>query len=180
MTGFERYVSDIQAVSGLILALLTGVMVYATVHYARLSAASLRLAREQFEREWTPHVHVQVLPWEQGRAQLVVTNLGRASVLLLSYEMSARGILVQPLVLETPLRAGEAFKRDITRDITGTVRDQWDDIMSFRVRYVHLEQNLVSDDVHCSVRVEDGLIRHLDAIPVRALIETAKNAGVQI
>ena len=58
------------------------VLVRATLRYTESSDRSLSLAREQFEREWAPELHIKLERLSAREAKLYATNLAKISVLM--------------------------------------------------------------------------------------------------
>jgi len=52
------------------------------LRYVEATDKSLALAREEFEREWTPDLHVKLERVSPTEARIIVTNLAKTSVLL--------------------------------------------------------------------------------------------------
>lgn len=85
---------------------LSIVLARATLRYAEASDKSLALAREEFERQWSPELHIKLEKLASGEVQIVVTNLARISVLLQIVQLrrltmatpSMRSFLNEPLV----------------------------------------------------------------------------------
>lgn len=85
---------------------LSIVLARATLRYAEASDKSLALAREEFERQWSPELHIKLERAASGEVKIVVTNLARISVLLQIVQLrrlsmatpSMRSFLNEPLV----------------------------------------------------------------------------------
>src|SRR2546423_2631124 len=74
-----EYIPLIATVATTVLSL---VLARATLRYAEASDRSLALAREEFEREWSPELHIKLERLSSSDARIVVTNLAKISVLL--------------------------------------------------------------------------------------------------
>ena len=57
------------------------ILARATLRYVEATDKGLALAREEFEREWSPELHIKLERISPSEARIVVTNLGRTSVL---------------------------------------------------------------------------------------------------
>src|SRR5262245_18069466 len=66
----------------LVTTFLSVVLARATLRCAKAADHGLELSREQFEREWAPELHVRLERASTADARIVLTNLGRAPVLL--------------------------------------------------------------------------------------------------
>ena len=81
----SRNAAGFQALSAILVAIFTLALVVITRRYARIAERSLKLAKQQYEREWSPDVRVQVLESDTRKdiyPQLVVSNLSRAAALV--------------------------------------------------------------------------------------------------
>src|SRR5215475_7701162 len=58
------------------------VLARATLRYVEATEKGLALAREEFEREWSPELHLKLERTSATDARIVVTNLAKLSVLL--------------------------------------------------------------------------------------------------
>src|SRR5207302_9744504 len=58
------------------------ILARATLRYVEATDKGLALAREEFEREWTPDLHVKLERVSPTEARIIVTNLAKTSVLL--------------------------------------------------------------------------------------------------
>lgn len=79
----------IQASAAVVTVFVTVWLVRITRGYAQTAQNALTMSREQFElygtqfdREWSPDVHVQAVKSEGSSAELEVTNLGRTAVVI--------------------------------------------------------------------------------------------------
>src|SRR5205807_119494 len=99
-------INYIPVIATVITSVLSLVLARATLRYAEATDKSLALAREEFEREWSPELHIKLERLSANDARIVVTNLAKISVLLqlvqwrkLSHAVSSlRWFLNEPLV----------------------------------------------------------------------------------
>ena len=105
---FNLIVAYIPLVATVTTTILSIVLARATLRYAEASDKSLALAREEFERQWSPELHIKLEKTSSRQARIVVTNLAKISVLLQMVQLrrlamgvpSLRTILNEPLRLE--------------------------------------------------------------------------------
>lgn len=114
--------ATIQAVSAVIVAVFTVVLVAATVWYARTAKNLLRLSHEQFERDWRPDLRIADMQ-RIGEAQvyLKVANLAKPAALVKELRIGSggrtqqgtppQGVLNFPLILLVP--GGQIYEGDI-------------------------------------------------------------------
>ena len=103
---FTLILEYIPLVATVATTILSMVLARATLRYAEASDKSLALAREEFERQWSPELHIKLEKVAARQSKLVVTNLARISVLLQMVQLrrlsmatpSLRSFLNEPLV----------------------------------------------------------------------------------
>ena len=75
-------VNYIPLVATVVTCVLSVILARATLRYAEATDKSLALAREEFEREWSPELHIKLERLSASETRIVVTNLAKISVLL--------------------------------------------------------------------------------------------------
>src|SRR5213594_2517914 len=94
---FTLIVAYIPLVSTVATTILSIVLARATLRYAEASDKSLALAREEFERQWSPELHVKLEKLSNRQTRVVITNLGRISVLLQMVQLRQLSMAVPAL-----------------------------------------------------------------------------------
>src|SRR5437667_11598074 len=79
---FQLVVAYIPLLATVTTTILSIVLARATLRYAETTDKSLALAREEFERQWSPELHIKLEMQSSRKTTIVVTNLARISVLL--------------------------------------------------------------------------------------------------
>lgn len=79
---FSLLINYVPLVATIVTCILSIVLARATLRYAETTDHSLALAREEFEREWSPELHIKLERVSDTEARIVVTNLAKISVLL--------------------------------------------------------------------------------------------------
>jgi hypothetical protein len=79
---FSTLMSYIPVIATIVTTFFSIVLARATLRYVESTDKGLALAREEFEREWNPDLHIKMERVSNTEAQLIVTNLGKTSVLL--------------------------------------------------------------------------------------------------
>ncbi|MGE5724435.1 MAG: hypothetical protein ACM34G_04620 [Acidobacteriota bacterium] len=78
----QTVLSLIPLLATIVTTLVTVILARATLRYAAATDKSLELAREQFEREWAPELHIHIERVSEEDASINITNLAKSSVLL--------------------------------------------------------------------------------------------------
>src|ERR1700751_2853415 len=98
-------IAYIPLIGTVVTTVLSLVLARATLRYVEASDKSLALAREEFDRQWSPELHIKIEAISGRNARIVVTNLARISVLLQTVQVrkltmgvpSLRYLLNEPL-----------------------------------------------------------------------------------
>ena len=75
-------ISYIPIIATIMTTLFSVILARATLRYVEATDKGLALAREEFEREWNPDLHIKLERISPTEARIVVTNLAKTSVLL--------------------------------------------------------------------------------------------------
>jgi hypothetical protein len=78
----QSVINLIPLVATVVTTLVTVILARATLRYSSATDKSLELAREQFEREWAPELHIHIERLSEEDAKIIITNLAKSSVLL--------------------------------------------------------------------------------------------------
>lgn len=79
---WQTVIGFVPLLATIVTTLVTVILARATLRYAAATDKSLDLAREQFEREWAPELHIHIERVSEEDASIIVTNLAKSSVLL--------------------------------------------------------------------------------------------------
>ena len=79
---FSTLISYIPVIATIVTTFFSIVLARATLRYVEATDRSLELAREEFEREWNPDLHIKMERLSPSEARIIVTNLAKPSVLL--------------------------------------------------------------------------------------------------
>ncbi len=79
---FSTLVSYIPVIATVVTTFFSVILARATLRYVEATDRHLELAREEFEREWNPDLHIKMERISNTEAQIIVTNLAKTSVLL--------------------------------------------------------------------------------------------------
>lgn len=176
----------IQAIAAVAIACLTGVLVWATLRYARAADKSLQLSKEQLDREWRPHLHVEVRKTKEGDAMMFVTNLAKPSVLVKTLRIRIDETGQYPATihpLNIPLLGGHGDKKNIARDLVEELQfrglvptilqpsHQWRGAMSVSLVFESAGTYPETKWVGFVVTVRHNAIAELD--PIRDVLATA-------
>src|SRR2546430_13308600 len=84
---FTTLISYIPVIATLVTCFFSVILARATLRYVEATDKGLALAREEFEREWSPELHLKLEKVSASEARIIVTNLAKTSVLLQMLQM---------------------------------------------------------------------------------------------
>ena len=79
---FSTLISYIPVIATIVTTFFSVVLARATLRYVEATDRHLEIAREEFEREWNPDLHIKMERLSPTEARIIVTNLAKTSVLL--------------------------------------------------------------------------------------------------
>jgi hypothetical protein len=93
------------------------ILARATLRYVEAIDKGLALAREEFEREWSPELHIKLERICPSEARIVVTHLGRTSVLLQIIQLRklTHAVPSERWFLNDPLVGGMTWTNNISK-----------------------------------------------------------------
>jgi hypothetical protein len=116
---------------------LSMVLARATLRYAETTDKSLALAREEFERQWSPELHIKLEMISSRKTNIVVTNLARISVLLQMVQVRRLDMGVPALrsFLNEPLVGGSTWTEELGRHLFDCVGDDYNGQIAVSVTF---------------------------------------------
>jgi hypothetical protein len=114
---FSTLVSYVPVLATVITCFFSVVLARATLRYVEATDRGLALAREEFEREWSPELHIKLERVGPSEARFVVTNLAKISVLLQMIQLRrlTHAVPADRWFLNDPLVGGMSWKEDTTK-----------------------------------------------------------------
>src|ERR1043166_1583995 len=117
--------------------ILSIVLARATLRYAETTDKSLALAREEFERQWSPELHIKLEMISSRKTNIVVTNLARISVLLQVVQLRRLDMGVPALrsLLNEPLVGGCTWTDELGKDLFTCTGDDYQGQMAASITF---------------------------------------------
>ena len=111
----QTVVTFIPLLATIVTTLVTVILARATLRYAAATDKSLDLAREQFEREWAPELHIHIERLSEEDAKIIITNLAKSSVLLQLVQVRKihDAVPFAKYPLNHPLVGGRSWMEDV-------------------------------------------------------------------
>src|ERR1700746_682765 len=118
---FTTLLSYIPVIATIVTTFFSVILARATLRYVEATDKGLALAREEFEREWTPDLHIKLERVSSDEAHVIVTNLGKTSLLLqlLQLRKLSHATPFERCRLNDPLVGGMTWTQEMGKRIVG-------------------------------------------------------------
>jgi hypothetical protein len=163
-------INYIPVVATVVTCILSLVLARATLRYSEATDKSLQLAREEFEREWMPELHVKLQRKSAAEVDAVVTNLAKASVLLqlLQIRKLSHAGASERFVLNEPLVGGMTWTDNIGHRLTAAVGSEFEGPIAAAVTFYAAGRMFRTDWFRFELLVHNGSILRLEATALPA------------
>jgi hypothetical protein len=167
---FNLIVAYIPLVATVATTILSLVLARATLRYAEASDKSLALAREEFERQWSPELHVKLEKVSSRQTNIVVTNLARISVLLQMVQLRQLSMAVPSLrsFLNEPLVGGSTWTNELGKHLFACTGDDYEGQIAASVTFYASGRMYRTDWFRFQVHASHGEILRLDPVNMAA------------
>lgn len=167
---FTLIVEYIPLIATVTTTILSIVLARATLRYAEASDKSLALAREEFERQWSPELHIKMEMVSSRQAQIVVTNLARISVLLQMVQLRrlAMGVPSLRSFLNEPLVGGSTWTSEVGKHLFSCTGDDYEGQIATCITFYASGRMYRTDWFRFQVQISHGEILRLDPVNIAA------------
>ncbi|MBZ5599366.1 MAG: hypothetical protein LAN83_13715 [Acidobacteriia bacterium] len=167
---FTLIVAYIPLIATVATTILSLVLARATLRYAEASDKSLALAREEFERQWAPELHIKLEKLSSGQANIVVTNLARISVLLQMVQLRrlAMGVPSLRSFLNEPLVGGSTWTNELGNHLFACTGDDYEGQIATTITFYASGRMYRTDWFRFQIQVSHGEILRLDPVNIAA------------
>lgn len=159
------------------------VLARATLRYVEATDKSLALAHEEFEREWSPELHLKFERVSPNENHIIVTNLARQSVLLQLLQVRRVNLLVpfERCVLNEPLVGGMTWTQEMGKRIVTCTGEDFEGEIAACMTFFASGRMYRTDWFRFRIEVDCGRIRRLDPsnIPARRVRILTNRHGVE-
>ena len=167
----STFITYIPVLATVVTCCFSVVLARATLRYVEATDKSLALAREEFEREWSPELHLKFERVSATETRIIVTNLAKLSVLLQLLQIRKVHLLVpfERCVLNDPLVGGMTWTQDMGKRIITCTGADFEGEIAACMTFFASGRMFRTDWFRFHVQVERGRILRLDAsnIPAR-------------
>ena len=165
-TTVTNVINYIPVVATVVTSVLSFVLARATLRYVQATDKSLALAREEFEREWSPELHIKLRRLSATDVEIIVTNLAKASVLLqvLQFRNLSTSVPFERLVLNDPLIGGMTWTESVSKRIATMTGHEFEGVMDASVTFFAAGRMYRTDWFRFNVLVHNGHFLRVDAV----------------
>lgn len=180
---FTAFIAYIPVLATIVTCYFSVVLARATLRYVAATDKGLALAREEFEREWSPELHLKLERITPTEARIVVTNLAKLSVLLQLLQIRKITFLVpfERCVLNDPLVGGMTWTQDVGKRLIACSGDDFQGQIAASMTFFASGRMFRTDWFRFHITVERGRILRLDPsnIPARRVRVLTNREGAE-
>ena len=161
---FTTLISYIPVLATIVTTFFSIVLARATLRYVEATDKGLALAREEFEREWTPDLHIKLERVSSEEARVIVTNLAKASVLLqlLQLRKLSHAMPFERCRLNDPLVGGMTWSQDMGKRIVACTGYEFEGAIAASVTFYAAGRMYRTDWFRAQINVREGRIVGLE------------------
>ena len=161
---FSTLISYIPIVATVVTCFFSVVLARATLRYVEATDKGLALAREEFEREWSPDLHIKLERVSATEARVIVTNLAKSSVLLqlLQLRKLSHATPFERCRLNDPLVGGMTWTQEMGRRILACTGAEFEGPIAASMTFYAAGRMFRTDWFRSQIQVRDGRIVKLE------------------
>ena len=163
-------ISYIPVMATVVTCFFSVILARATLRYVEATDKGLALAREEFEREWSPELHIKLERISPSEARIVVTNLGRTSVLLQMIQLRklTHAVPSERWFLNDPLVGGMAWTNNISKRLLACTDEDFEGQVAAAMTFYASGRMFRTDWFRFYIQVNNGQILRLKPTNVPA------------
>src|ERR1700684_319872 len=161
---FATLMSHIPVIATLVTTFVSVILARATLRYVEATDKGLALAREEFEREWTPDLHIKLERVSATEAKVIVTNLAKSSVLLqlLQLRRLSHAMPFERCRLNDPLVGGMTWTQEMGKRILACTDTDFEGPIAASITFYAAGRMFRTDWFRSHIEVRDGRIVSLE------------------
>lgn len=161
---FTTLISYIPVIATIVTTFFSIVLARATLRYVEATDRSLELAREEFEREWNPDLHIKMERVSPAEARVIVTNLAKTSVLLqlLQLRMLSHATPFERFRLNDPLVGGMTWTQEMGKRLIACTGLEFEGPIAVAMTFYAAGRMYRTDWFRSQIVVRDGHIVSLE------------------
>jgi hypothetical protein len=161
---FTTLMSYVPIIATILTTYFSIILARATMRYVESTDKSLALAREEFEREWSPDLHIKIERVSATEAKIIVTNLAKTSVLLqlLQLRKLSHAMPFERCRLNDPLVGGMTWTQEMGRRILACTGHEFEGPVAVSATFYAAGRMFRTDWFRSQIQVRDGRIVSLE------------------
>jgi hypothetical protein len=161
---FTTLMSYLPIIATVLTTYFSIVLARATLRYVEATDKSLALAREEFEREWSPDLHIKIERVSSSEAKVIITNLAKTSVLLqlLQLRKLSHAMPFERCRLNDPLVGGMTWTQEMGRRIIACTGHDFEGPIAVSATFYAAGRMFRTDWFRSQIQVRDGRIVSLE------------------
>jgi hypothetical protein len=161
---FTTLVSYIPIIATIVTCFFSVILARATLRYVEATDKGLALAREEFEREWSPDLHIKLERISSTEAKIIVTNLAKSSVLLqlLQLRKISHAVPFERCRLNDPLVGGMTWTEEMGKRILACTGKEFEGPIAASITFYCSGRMFRTDWFRSHIQVRDGRIISLE------------------
>jgi len=168
---FSTFLSYVPIIATVLTCFFSVILARATLRYVEATDKGLALAREEFEREWSPDLHLKLERVSSTEAKVIVTNLAKSSVLLqlLQLRKLSHAVPFERCRLNDPLVGGMTWTQELGKRLLACTGKEFEGPIAASMTFYAAGRMFRTDWFRSNIQVRDGRILTLEPsnIPAR-------------
>jgi hypothetical protein len=167
---FTLIMAYIPLIATVVTTVISLILARATLRYTESSDRSLALAREQFEREWAPELHIKLERLSARDARILATNLAKISVLMQMVQLRKLSMAVPSLrcFLNEPLVGGTTWSEDLGKRLFACTGENYEGQIAVSITFYAAGRMYRTDWFRFQVQVHNSQLLKLDPVNISA------------
>lgn len=161
---FSSLINYIPVVATVVTCFFSVILARATLRYVEATDKGLALAREEFEREWSPDIHIKMERTSASEAKVIVTNLAKTSVLLqlLQLRKLSHAMPFERCRLNDPLVGGMTWSQEMGKRILACAGEEFEGPLAASMTFYAAGRMYRTDWFRAQIQVREGRIVSLE------------------
>src|SRR5271166_1252550 len=157
-------ISYVPVIATVVTCFFSVILARATLRYVEATDKGLTLAREEFEREWSPDLHIKLERVSSTEVRVIVTNLAKSSVLLqlLQLRKISHAVPFERHRLNDPLVGGMTWTQELGRHILACTGKEFEGPIAASMTFYSSGRMFRTDWFRSHIQVRDGRIFSLE------------------
>jgi hypothetical protein len=160
----------IPLIATVVTTIVSLILARATLRYTEASDRSLALAREHFEREWAPELHIKLERLSAHDAKIMATNLAKISVLMQMVQLRKLSMAVPSLryFLNEPLVGGTTWSENLGKRLFDCTGENYQGQVAISLTFYAAGRMYRTDWFRFQVEVHNGQLLQIEPVNISA------------